>query len=84
MALQNIIRDSARADVRGAETHRLSAISNIENALSEHEFTPDQQKRLQRLLRLLKESATQNNERKLMVIQYNVIPTLVGLGLVTP
>ena len=84
MALQNIIKTSGGADKRSAETHRLSAISNIENALVDETFTPEQRKRLKRLVRTLEDSAQDNPDRKLAVLEMNVIPALIGLGLVTP
>lgn len=84
MPLQNIITSSANASRQSAETHRVSAISNIENALAQHTFTPEQEKRLKRLLRILTDAAGDNNDRKMAVLEMNVIPALVGLGLVTP
>ena len=83
MALQNIIATSANATRQSAETHRISAISNIENALIDHQYSPEQEKRLRRLLRILNDSANDSPDRKLAVLEVNVIPALVGLGLVT-
>lgn len=82
MSLQNIISSSARANGQGAETHRLSAISNIENALETGGYPEQTTKRLRRLLRILRDSENDDCHRKLAVLQLNVIPALQTLGLV--
>lgn len=82
MALQNIITSPSRMDARSAETHRLSTISNIENALENDTYPPEQEKRLKRLLRILNDSASDNPDRKLAVLQVTVIPVLVSMGLI--
>jgi ubiquitin C-terminal hydrolase len=80
MALENIVTAAERMDARSAETHRLSAISNIENALHSGSYDDDQQKRLKRLLKILNDSANDNNDRKLAVLQVTIFPVLEHLG----
>lgn len=67
-----------------AETHRISAISHIESALHNEEFTEEQRIRLLRLVRMLEESENLSSERKLVTLEDNVIPALISMGLVTP
>lgn len=81
MGLQSML--SGRARPESAETHRLSAIANIENALHHRDdLTDDQQKRLKRLLKILEASANDNNGRKFDVLQVTVVPVLVSMGLI--
>lgn len=80
--LQNIITASQRADKASAETHRLSAQSNIENALCHGDFTNDQTQRLKRLVRSLEAVACETSQRKIDLLQHTVIPTLVAMRLV--
>jgi hypothetical protein len=80
-SLQNIVKSSLNAQVGGAETHRLAAKSNIENALCDDDFDADQTKALQRMVAMLDRAADDTPQRKLEAVERS-IAILASMGLV--
>jgi hypothetical protein len=81
-SLQQLVNQVTRiASAASAETHRKSAESLLWNALHYGEFSEEATLRLRRLLVSVTSAETQPSSRKLELLQFTVVPTLINLGL---